>query len=52
MHENTRDYTSLRILYTQILQREYFQSSESVFEKGTDLTIIDNQYLILSEIAK
>ena len=35
-----------------VLQREYFQSNESIFEKGTDLSIIDNQYLILSDVAK
>jgi hypothetical protein len=35
-----------------ILQREYFQSNESIFENGTDLEIIDNQYLILSDATK
>jgi hypothetical protein len=30
-----------------ILQIESFQSKESIFEKGTDLTIIDKQYIIL-----
>lgn len=35
-----------------ILQREYFQSNESIFENGTDLEIIDNQYLILSDVTK
>jgi hypothetical protein len=29
------------------LQRESFQSKESIFEEGTDLTIIDNQYFVL-----
>jgi hypothetical protein len=33
-----------------ILQRESFQSNQSIFEKGTDLSIIDNQYLILFNI--
>jgi hypothetical protein len=35
-----------------VLQRESFQSKESVFERGTDLTIIDNQYVVLSDVAK
>lgn len=35
-----------------VLQREYFQSNESVFEKGTDLTMIDNQYFVISDIIK
>jgi len=30
------------------LQRESFQSKEFIFEKGTDLRIIDNQYLVLN----
>jgi hypothetical protein len=32
-----------------VLQKEAFQSKESVFEKGTDLTIIDNQYIVLKD---
>jgi hypothetical protein len=35
-----------------VLQKEYFQSNESIFEKGTYLTVIDNQYLILSDATK
>jgi len=35
-----------------VLQRESFQSKESVFERGTDLTIIDNQYVVLSDVDK
>jgi hypothetical protein len=35
-----------------VLQRESFQSKESVFERGTDLTIIDNQYVVLSDATK
>jgi hypothetical protein len=35
-----------------VLQKESFQSNESIFEKGTDLTIIDNQYLVLSDATK
>ena len=35
-----------------VLQREVFQSNESIFEKGTDLTIIDNQYFVLSNNTK
>jgi hypothetical protein len=35
-----------------VLQREYFQSNESIFEKGTDLTIVDNQYFVISNIIK
>jgi hypothetical protein len=31
-----------------ILQKESFQSNESIFEKETDLSIIDNQYLVLN----
>jgi hypothetical protein len=35
-----------------VLQKESFQSNESIFEKGTDLTVIDNQYLVLSDATK
>jgi hypothetical protein len=35
-----------------MLQKESFRANESIFEKGTQLTIIDNQYLILSDASK
>lgn len=35
-----------------VLQKESFQSNESIFEKGTYLTVIDNQYLVLSDATK
>jgi hypothetical protein len=35
-----------------MLQKDALQSSYIVFEKGTQLTIIDNQYLVLSDASK
>jgi hypothetical protein len=35
-----------------VLQKESFQSNESIFEKGTNLIIIDNQYVVLSDATK
>ncbi len=35
-----------------VLQKESFQSNESIFEKETYLTVIDNQYLVLSDVTK
>lgn len=32
-----------------MLQKDAFQSDCAIFQKGTDLTIIDNQYLVLSD---
>jgi len=33
-----------------MLQKDAFQANTSLFEKGTQLTIIDNQYLVLSHV--
>ena len=35
-----------------MLQQDAFHAKSSVFEKGTDLTIIDNQYFVLSDDTK
>lgn len=35
-----------------MLQTDAFRARTSIFEKGTQLTIIDNQYLVLSDATK
>jgi hypothetical protein len=32
-----------------MLQKDAFRADSSIFQKGTQLTIIDNQYLVLSD---